>query len=126
MLRVGHEPGVVHPFDTRMLGQKVGDYPPVSIMSLHAYRQCLSPAKHKKRVERREYRPDAVLDEPDPLSILFIVQSHEAANAIGVSVQVFRGRMDNNVYAVICRLLKVRGHESVVADDLCTVGMREI
>ena len=72
-----------------MIFEKRGDRAAGFVMLLHAQRQGLGAAQHQPRVEGRENRAGAVLDEGNPVRIFFVVQHHRASHAIRMPVQEF-------------------------------------
>ena len=95
-------------------------------MLFHAQGECLRAAHHEPGIERGKNRPGAVLHEPDPLGIVFVVQNHNPADAVRVAVQIFRSRVHDDIDAKLERPLQVWGHESVVANDARSRAMRDL
>src|SRR5688572_2951704 len=117
MLWMGRKAGIVNLLNFRMLGQKVGNDAAILIVSFHSHGKSFCSAQYQKRIERRKDRTDPILHEFYPFRIGFVVQSDKSADAVGMSVEIFRRRMDNNVDTKINRLLKIGRHKRVVAND---------
>src|SRR5688572_33270914 len=86
-------------------------------MLFHPEGQRLRAAHHEKRVERRKNRAGTVLDKSNPIRILFIIQHHDAANAIRMTAEVLGGWMDHNIDAKSELQTKIRRHEGVDTYD---------
>src|SRR5215218_9204452 len=93
MLRMRSKARIINLLHVRMFGQEVRYDALILIMGFHSHGQSFRPPKYKEGIERRKDRADPVLDELDPLRISLIVQGNEAADAVGMSVQIFRRRM---------------------------------
>src|SRR5438045_4880118 len=117
MLAVREQPRIVKLLHLRVLFEERGHLAPRRVVLLHSDGERLRPPQHKPRVEGREYRADAVLYELKPFRVLLIIKHNHTADAVRMSVQILRRRMDDDVNAELNRSLKVRRHESVVAHD---------
>ena len=109
-----------------MLFEKRRDRAARLVVLLHAQRQRLGAAHHQPGIERRKNCAGAVLNKPDPGRVVFVVQYHRAADAVGMSIQILGGRVDHDVDAKLERPLQVRRHESVVANDARAGAMRNL
>ena len=84
-------------------------------MTLHSQRERFQTAQHKKTVERALNGADRVLQEPHPIAELFVVpDDRDAADHIGVSIQIFRRRMNRDVETELERPLDPRRRKRVV------------
>ena len=99
-----------------MLFQKCGNCTARFVVLFHAQRQRLGAAHDEPGVERRKNRARTVLNEADPVCILFIVKDYDAADAIGMTVEILGRRMDHDIDAKLERALQVWRHKRVVAN----------
>ena len=91
-----------------MFFQKGGDCAPRLIVLLHSQRQRLRAAHHEPGIERRQDRTGAVLHKADPVRVFFVVQNNNAADAVGVAVEILRRRVHDDVDAEFQRALQIR------------------
>ena len=70
--------------------------------------------------------PGRVLHELQPLDVLVAGGDDDAADAVAVAVEVFRGAVHDQVGAELDRPLQARARERVVDDEPGAVPMREI
>ena len=75
------------------------------VVLFHAQRQRLGAAHYEPGIEGRKNRTGAVLNKPDPIGVLFVVEHDDAADAIRVSVEILGGRMDHDIHSKFQRPL---------------------
>src|SRR6185503_13600616 len=97
MLRMRRRARIVNPLHLRMLFQKRRHRATGFIVLLHAQRECFCAAEDKPGVERRKDRSRTVLYETDPIRVFFVVQYHDAADAVRMAIQVLGCRVDHDV-----------------------------
>ena len=69
-------------------------------MALHAQGERFQTAEHKKAIERALDRADGILQEPHSIPEFFVVSDNRnAADYVGMTVQILRRRMNDNVEA---------------------------
>ena len=90
-----------------MLLQKRGHCTARLIVLFHAQGQRLCAAHYEPGIERRENRAGAVLDETNPRRVILIIQNNDAADSVGVSVQILSSRVDHYIDAKLNRALQV-------------------
>ena len=96
-------------------------------MTFHSQRECLQSAEREKAVERSGNRAHGVLQKCDLIAELLVFPDHnDAANHIGVPVQIFRGGMNDHVEAELDRALHPGAGESVVGNADGFVGARDL
>ncbi len=78
--------------------------------------QRLQAAQREKAVERAADAADRVLQEPDLVGQLFGRGDRDAADHVGVAVQILRRRVHDDVGAELERPLHPRARERVVDD----------
>ena len=94
-------------------------------MPLHAQRQRLEAAQRQKGIERPLDRADRVLQERQPLAQLVVAADHrDAADHVGMAVEIFRGRMHDQIEAVFERTLHIRARKRVVGGGQHAVLLR--
>ena len=71
----------------------------VLAVAVHAHRERLDAAQHEVAVERRRHRADRVLHEPELRRELVVVRRDEAADDVGVTAEVLRARVHDDVGA---------------------------
>ena len=72
----------------------------VRAVTIHAHAERLEPAQHEVAVERRRHRADRVLQEPQLVGPLVVVERDEAADDVGVTAEVLRRRVHDDVGAL--------------------------
>ena len=96
-------------------------------MALHAQRQRLEAAQRQKRVERALDGADGVLQEFEAVAELGIAAGdRHAADHVGMAVEIFRGRMHDQIEAVFERALDIGTGKGVVGGgpDAALLGDR--
>ena len=84
-------------------------------MPLHAQRQGLEAAQRQKRIERTLNGADRVLQKLEALAQFGVVaDDRHAADHVGMAVEIFRGRMHDEVEAMLERTLHIGAGEGVV------------
>src|SRR5208282_473787 len=73
----------------------------------------------------RQDRASGFLKKRELLRLLGLGANHDSAQAVAVSVEKFRGGVDNHIGAELDRTLEIRRHESVVHDNFGTVLVAE-
>ena len=116
-LRVGVQAGVVDEEDVGGGLERGGDARGVLGGLAGAQVQRLKPAVREPAVEGRGDGADGVLQEGQLLEELGRVEGGGAHNDVRVPVDVLRDAVDDNVGAVVQRVLHVGGHEGVIDDD---------
>ena len=97
MLRVALEAGVDHPFDRGMLFQPLGQFQRALTVRLHAQVQGLEAAHGEEGIKRAGHGADRVLQETHLLGQLLAAGHHDAADHVGMAVEVFGGGMQHQV-----------------------------
>ena len=97
------EPRVHHPLDRGVLRQQRGHRRRVLAMAIHAHAQCLEPAQHEVAIEGRRHRTRCVLEEPELLGPQVVVEREESTDHIGVTAEVLRRRVHDDVGAFVQR-----------------------
>ena len=92
----------------------------------HAQRQRLQAAQREEAVERAADRADGVLQEPDLLGELRVRRHRDAADHVGVAVQILGRRVHDDVGAELERPLHPRARERVVDDREDAALAREL
>src|SRR5438552_4900403 len=93
--------------DLFVLRQEFGDLAAVRIMLQHANSKSLHPAQNQPAFKWRQDSPRRLLQKCQPLALLGLCANYDSAEAIAVSVQEFRGRVDYHISAEIDRALKI-------------------
>src|SRR5947207_1144762 len=88
----------------------------VRIMRFHADGKRLYTAQQQPDIPGARYSACGVLIKFYLLCILFIRCDDSAADHIGMPTDIFCCRVQNDVYAKIERILKIRRHECIVDD----------
>ena len=83
-------------------------------MLFHACGQRLHSAQYEPALERRQNRTGGFLHESQFVGLVLGGAHHNAAEAIAVPIQKFRGGVDHHIGSQRNRLLEVWRHESVV------------
>jgi hypothetical protein len=91
---------------------------------LHAQLERLQPAERQPAVEWRRHRAGRVLQELHRLEHRRFLREHRALDHVGMSGQIFRHAVDNEVRAERERLLEERRRERVVDDQQRSGRMR--
>src|SRR5688500_5374831 len=100
MLGMLRESRVIDLLHLRFLFEKTGYLHRVFTMPLHAQGECLEAPQSEKAVERSGNRADGVLQKRDLIPELLVLTNHDdAADHIGMAVQIFRRRMNDHVEA---------------------------
>src|SRR5437870_443313 len=87
----------------------------VCAMPLHAQRQCLQAAQRQKTIERPRDCADRVLQECNLIAqFLVFTDNDNTANHIGMSAQIFRGRVNHEIETKFDRPLNPRAGKRVV------------
>ena len=90
-------------------------------MPFHPQRQCFQSAQRQETVERSRNCADRILQKRDLVGqLLIFTDNNNAADHVGVPVQVFGGGMDHHVKAGFDRPLNPWRSKGVIrnADDL--------
>src|SRR5829696_6511897 len=112
------KPRIDHRLDARVRLQELRDLERGGAVPLHAQRQGLQPAQGEEAVERARDRADGVLQEGELFAELLVVADDgDAADHVGMAVEVFRRRMHDEVEAVFERTLNVGAGEGVVGGE---------
>ena len=99
----------MHAPHLRMPFQPGGDLQGRRAMALHPQRQRLEAAQRQERIERPLDAADRVLQEAEPLAQFAVVaDDRDAADHVGVAVEILGGRMHHQVEAVFERTLHDR------------------
>src|ERR1700740_192230 len=101
-----------------MLFQPSSKIQRVGAMSFHPQSQGLQTAEGKEAIERSGYGPDSVLKKSKPLgqrqSGFTWANHHNTAHHIGMPVEIFRCRMNDDIEPEIDRMLDPRAGKGVV------------
>src|SRR4051794_12855009 len=115
------EPRVHRLRDFRLLRKPARDFESILAVTFHAQGERFQPAHRKETVERSRYRADRVLQKLH-LVCQFAVRTNysDAADHVGMAVEVFRGGMNDQVESEFERPLGPRTGEGVVrnTDDV--------
>lgn len=107
---------IMHGLDQRVQQQIAGNRTRVLLLTVHAQGERLDAATHRIAFVRREHAAQTVLREVDALAQLIVLDHHEAGVDFGMAGQILGGGMDDDVGALVERLLQIRGDECVVDD----------
>ena len=108
---------VVDGVEGRMTDERLRDGLRVRGVPVHAHREGLDPARSEPGVKRPADRAGPELDEADLLGEFVVVQDHRTTEHVGMTTEVFGGRVHDDVRAERERLLQVRRRERVVNDN---------
>ena len=116
MPRVVGQARVVDALDAGRDDERLGDGLRVPRVPLHPHRERLDATGGQVGVERRRDRTRAELQELHLRRELLVREHDGSADDVGVSAEVLRGRVHDDVGAERQRLLQVRRRERVVDD----------
>ena len=86
-------------------------------LPLHTQRQRLDAAQRQKGIERPLDAADGVLQKAEALAQLRIVaDDRDAADHVGMAVEIFGGRMHDEIEAVFERALQIRTGKSIIGE----------
>ena len=86
----------------------------VFTVTVHSHCKRLDAAQDHEAIEGAGYRTDCILVKGKPLGDLRVIRDDRTANYIGVTAQVFGGRVLNDVRTDLKRSLQlVRGKRAV-------------
>ncbi len=127
VLRVRLQTGIVNARDFRLCFEPAGDFERVRAVALHAQGERLESAQRQKAIERPGYRADRVLQKRDAVAefLVALADHRDAGDEIGVAVEIFRRRMNDDIEAQFERALNPRARERVVRHRERTVFVRE-
>ena len=111
------EAGVVDVLDCFVLLEEGRDGAGVLAMLAHAHGERLDSAQDEPGVERPGNRAERLLQEEETFCDRRVVRRGEAADHVGVSAEVLRRRVHDDVRAEGERRLQVRSGEGVVDDE---------
>src|SRR3546814_3770605 len=104
--------GIDHLGHLGMTGEILGHRHGVAAMAFHAQRQSLQAAQGEEAVEGTLNGADGVLQKGKLIGQSGVVADHQdAADHVGVAVEVLRGRMHDHVEAELQRPLDPRSEE---------------
>ena len=121
VLRMRFEPGIMDRFYLRVFLEPACDFQRVRAMPFHPQRQCFQSAERQETVEGSRDCADRILQERDLIGqLLIFTDNNDAADHVGMPVQIFRGGMDHHVEAGFDRSLNPGRSKGVIgnADDL--------
>ena len=125
VLRMAGQACVVDAFDLRLLLQPLGDGLGAGAVGLHAHPEGFQALDEQPGVERAERRAGGA-QEADHLLHQLGGAGHHAAQAATLAVDVFGGRMNDDIGAQRQRLLQHRGAEAVVHREQRAVGVGHV
>ena len=99
---------IMHGLDQRVQQQIAGNRTRVLLLTVHAQGKRLDAATHRIAFVRREHATQTVLCEVDALAQLVVLDHHEAGVDFGMAGQILGGGMDDDVGALVERLLQIR------------------
>ena len=114
VLRVALEAGVDHALDARVLLEPARQFQRVVAVRAHAQVQGLESAQGEKTVERPGDGADRVLQECHRFGQIRCAGHDDAADHVGMAVEVLGGRVQHQVRAVLQRALQHGRAEGVV------------
>ncbi|MNQ71508.1 hypothetical protein D3C85_861770 [compost metagenome] len=123
MAGVGFQTRIVDSLDRRMLFQGGGDQSGGGLLALDAGEQGAQAPQGLIGVERRSRDAQAVGPPGEFRMIRRVRRDHGAADHVGVAVDVFGGRVDDDVGAQLQRALQGGRQEGVVAHHLGPDGV---
>src|SRR5262245_27646064 len=88
--------------------------------------QRLGASKYQPRVKGTQDRPGRVLYELQPLDVLVAGRDDDTADAVAMSVQIFRGAVCDEVGPEFDRSLDIRTRKRVIDHELGVVMVCEI
>lgn len=115
--------GVVDVADLWMAVEELGERHRALLMSFHSRAERLDAAEYQPGVERRTAKAQRVDDVADFFGVFLLLGDHTAADDVGVSVQILRRGMDDDIDAQFEGTLQVRGQERVVRDRDRSTGL---
>ena len=95
-------------------------------MLLHAHWESFHSPQHQPAFERRENRSCGLLQKRQLFGLLARGANHHPAQAVAMTIEKFRGRMDDHVRSQRDRMLEVWGHECIVDDQLDFSAMADL
>ena len=107
MLGMAGEPWMQHASNLRMIFEPASDGECVAIVLLHADRQSLDAAKDEKTILRAGAGSHGVLQMADAFGERGLLHDHPSADDIGMTIDVLRCRVQNDVDAQIQRALEI-------------------
>ena len=119
------EAGEVDAADERVVLERVGRSRRVFFVALHSEFERFQSAQREPTVERRGNGAGRVLQELDRLEHRGILGESRALNQVGVSGEIFRDAVNDDVGAEFERLLEAGRGEGVVDDHERAAAVRE-
>src|SRR5258708_39484483 len=123
MIRQSRIENLLHFFVFREI---VGDSAAVAVVLQHAHRQSFHAAQNQPALKRRQNGAGGFLKKSEPFSLLGFGADNDTSQSVAVTVEEFRGGMDDHVGAKLDRPLEIRRHKSVVNDDLDAALVAEL
>src|ERR1051326_625447 len=126
MLRMLLESRIINLFDLWFLLQPARDLEGVLAMPLHPKRQGLQSTEREKAGERPRDRAPGVLQKRDLIAELLVFpDDNDAANHVGMAVEIFRRGMNDHVEPELDRTLHPGTGKGVVGNADCLVRLRD-
>ena len=104
-----------------MFREILGDFAAAAVVLFHAHRQSLDPAQNQPALEGRQNGASGFLKKSKPFRLLGFGANNDTSQSVAVSVEEFRGGVDDHVGAKLDRALEIWRHKSVVNDNLNAV-----
>src|ERR1700674_4380413 len=118
VLRMIRQSGIENLRNFSVFREIVGDFAAAAVVLFHAHSQSLDPAQDQPALEGRQDGTGCLLQKSEPFRLLGFGADYDTSESIAVSVEKFRGGVDDHVGAKLDRTLEIWRHESVVDDDL--------
>src|SRR5262245_42013423 len=90
---------IVDALHFRFIRQIRGEFHSIRIVGVHANRQSLDATQDEPRIEWRKDRARRVLNELKTLGVVRMLEDHDAADTVAMTVEVFRGAVDHDIRA---------------------------
>src|ERR1039458_441968 len=111
MIRQSWIENLLHLF---VLREIVGDFAAAAVVLFHANGQSLDAAQDQPALEGRQDGAGGFLKKSEFFRLLGFAADYDTSQSVAVSVEEFRGRVDDHVGAELDRTLEIWRHESVV------------
>ena len=121
-----YETRIINAADERVAVEGLGDGARVFFVAQHAQLQGFQTAHGEPAVKRRWHGAGGVLQELDGLKHGRVFCQRDALHGVGMSGQIFRDAVDDDVCPKLERLLEARRRERIIDHDECAARVREL
>src|SRR5205809_3086500 len=123
VLRMFLQSRITHGLDFRFSREPLRDLHRIFAMPLHSQRKRLQSAEREKTIEWPGYRTDRILEKCNLITELLVFShDNDAANHIGMAIEIFRRGMNDHIESEFERPLDPGSGESVIGDRDRIVG----